>query len=455
MRASTPSSLISSPPSRASAASSSPDSFRVAKTSKSSSPTDAVPLARHDLAACYYEVKGADMGPAGSEFSSGIQPAMCLPNRLKSVHSRLPRINPPLLAYLLLATFAVALQPATGQNPSPSFDDLAARAAAARDQQNISLALDLYAQAEQLRPDWAEGWFYLGLLRYQANQFPQAIDGFNHLIQLQPTAVPAIALRGLCEFETADYDDSLRDLEMAVAHGAANEPRNAQIIRFHLAQLLARANRFQDALEQYKFFATEHVDSPDLSLGIGLAGIRVTTLPKDVPAQDRPLFQQAGEAGYAVLAEESERGDALFQALFSQHPSTPNLHLFYGFLLFPHDPSLAVDEFRSELGVAPANETGHAMLAFSLMITGRYAEALPEAEHAYAASPTLQMAQLALGRSLAETGEIQRGTDLLNQVLQKDPNNLEAHLGLASIYSRTGRREDALRERAVCLKLPR
>jgi Flp pilus assembly protein TadD len=95
------------------------------------------------------------------------------------------------------------------------------------------------------------------------------------------------------------------------------------------------------------------------------------------------------------------------------------------------------------------------MLAHTLRIAGRYTEALPEAEHAYSAAPDTETAQLALGRSLAETGDVKRGTELLNQVLRKDPNNLEAHLGLVSIYSRSDRREDANRERAVCLKLPK
>jgi tetratricopeptide (TPR) repeat protein len=361
----------------------------------------------------------------------------------------------PLGIRLIVGAFALAALLSANPATAQQFDDLAARAAAARDQQNVPLAIELYNKAEQLKPDWAEGWFYLGLLQYEGNQFPQAIEAFNHLLQLQPTASPAMALRGLSEFETAAYGDSLRDLEVAVDHGAANEPHNAQIIRFHFAQLLAHAGRFQDALDQYKFFAIMHVDAPDLLLGIGLAGLRVQTLPKDLPTPERAIYQAAGEAGYALLADESERGDALFRQLFARYPSTPNLHLFYGLLLFPHDPALSVDEFMGEVAVAPANETAHAMLAFTLMIAGRFTEALPEAEHAFAVAPDMEVAQVALGRTLAETGDIKRGTELLNQVLKNHPNNLEAHLGLVSIYSRTGRREDAYRERMLCLSLPK
>jgi Tfp pilus assembly protein PilF len=87
------------------------------------------------------------------------------------------------------------------------------------------------------------------------------------------------------------------------------------------------------------------------------------------------------------------------------------------------------------------------------MIASRYAEAEPEAELVLAKEPDMEMVQLALGRSLAEIGDVKRGSELLKQVLQADPDNLEAHLGMASIYSRTGRREDAYREHMVCRSL--
>jgi tetratricopeptide (TPR) repeat protein len=366
-----------------------------------------------------------------------------------------------LLFLILIPALRVAgalsvAQEAPPPHQSPAqFDDLAARAGTARDQQNLPLAIQLYSQAEQLKPDWQEGWWYLGTLQYSSNQYPGAIDAFTHLLQLVPTAVPAMALRGLCEFETAAYDDSLRDLEQAVGHGALNQPRNEQIIRYHLALLLARSGRFQEALDQYHFFAEHQADAPDLKIGIGLAGMRVTSLPSDVAAQDRELYQAAGNAGYVFLSGDNEQADDLFAQLFTRYPSTPNLHYFYGFLLFPHDPGLAIDQFHTELAINPTNETANALLALTLVIAGRFSEALAPSQRAYASAPEMEMAQLALGRSLAETGDMKRGEELLNQVLQRDPNNLEAHLGLVSIYSQSGNREEAARERKVCRDLAR
>jgi tetratricopeptide (TPR) repeat protein len=352
--------------------------------------------------------------------------------------------------FLLLTAWPACV---SAQQAAPQFEDLAARAAAARNQQNLPLAIDLYGQAEQLNPSWAEGWFYLGLLQYSSNGFADAIDAFNHLLQLQPDAAPALALRGLCEFETGAYDDSLRDLEQGVKNGAANEPRNEQIIRYHFAQLLTRAGRFEEAIAQYQFFASKHVDNPDLMVGLGLAGMRIHSLPKEVSAEKRGFVQEVGRAGYSFLSGDDGGADREFNQLIALYPTTPELYFFYGTLLFRHGPELAIEQFRRDVILAPSNMYAHAMLAYSLMLTGRYSEAVPEAEIAVAGSPGLKLAQLALGCSLAETGEFTRASEILNTILKQEPENLEAHMALAAMYSRAGRREDAYRERMECLGL--
>jgi tetratricopeptide (TPR) repeat protein len=371
-----------------------------------------------------------------------------------SKHRRAPRPLRPWSAVLCVALMlGVGSASGLAQQPSSTFDELAAQAAAARDQQNLPLAIDLYTRAEQLKPDWQEGWWYLTLLQYSSNQFQGAIDAANHLLQLVPHAVPAMALRGLSEFELADYKASLRDLETAVDHGAANDPHNEQIIRYHLALDLTRASRFQDALAQYKLLAAKNISAPEIMAGIGLAGMRSTSFPSEVNAADLALYQAAGVAGFAFLFGDSLQADTLFQQVFAKYPQTPNLHLFYGVLLLAHDADLAADQFQQEVAIAPSNDPARDLLAFSLMISGRYQEALPEAERAYAASPDIEMAQIALGRSLGETGNIDRGVALLQKALDRDPDNLEAHMGLAALYGRAGRKEDAYRERMLCLKL--
>ncbi len=357
-----------------------------------------------------------------------------------------------LLPLVLFVTLSGELAASRAQESSPQFNDLAARAAAARDRGNLPVAIQLYKQAEEVNPNWQEGWWYLGVLQYSSNQYAGAIDAFTRLLQLVPTAVPAMALRGLCEFETAAYDDSLRDLEHAVAHGAANEPHNEQIIRYHLALLLTRAGRFPDALLQYKILATLHAEAPDLMAAIGLAGMRTASLPQEIVVSDHEFYESAGNAGYVFLSGDDEQADSLFARLFEKYPQKPGLHFFYGYLLYPHDPEMAGEQFRQELAIKPDSET-YALMALTMIFEGRFAEALKPAQAALAAEPDLEIAQVALGRALAETGDRDRGAEILKKVAERDPGDLEAHLGLASIYSQSGNREEEARERKICRDL--
>jgi tetratricopeptide (TPR) repeat protein len=338
-----------------------------------------------------------------------------------------------------------------------SVDDLPQRATAARNSGNLPAAISLYHQAVQQKADWAEGWFYLGLLNYESDQFANATAAFTSFLKLQPGVPPVMALRGLSEFESSAYDDALRDLEQAVLHGAANDPHNEQIIRFHYAQLLTRAGRFDDAMKQYQFFADRHIENPDLLAGLGLVGTRTAILMSEVPASQRPMLEDVGRATYTFLSGDNEGAGRLFNTLFTQYPSSPQLYLFYATLLYRDRSNLAIDAIRNEVAAMPDNGYARAVLAFTLMIAGRFDEARPEAEKAMEQKPDLEMAQIALGRCLIETGtgpsDDKRAEGLLNQVLSRDSNNLEAHMAMAALYSRTGRREDEYRERMACLRL--
>jgi tetratricopeptide (TPR) repeat protein len=356
------------------------------------------------------------------------------------------------LVFPLLALVLFASSLTHGQSTSANFGDLIARASAARDQNDIPQAIALYTQAEQLKPEWPDGWWFLGNMQYGTNNYPAAIDALNHYLQLMPKAAPAYALRGLCEFEADNYEQSLQDIQQALSLGAANQPRNEEILRYHEAMLLTRTGRFQEALESYKFFAQKGLSNPELLGAIGLAGLRVPMLPKDVAPDKQDLFLTAGDAAYKFMAGGQQSAADAFQNLFQHFPTAANTHYLYGYLLFPTNPDQALLEFKRELEISPSNASANEMLAWSALTQNDAATALPYAQKALQLDPTLPGAQLVLGRSLTETGNLKDGIERLETALQTDPNNLEIHIALATAYSRDGRKDDSRRERLWCLQ---
>jgi predicted Zn-dependent protease len=352
------------------------------------------------------------------------------------------------VALLLFPILSPAQAPQT-------FDDLSAAATTAREQNDLPRAITLYARAVKLKPDWPDGWWFLGLLQYGANNFADARDAISHYIELTPHAAPALALRGLCEFETTDYPQSLQDIQLALSLGAANKTRNEQILRYHEALLLTRTSRFEQALAAYAYFAKTGIDDPDMLVGLGLAGLRTPLLPKEAAASQRDLYSAAGKAAFHFLAGDEVVARQDFQLMFQAFPSTPTAHYLYGYLLFAKDPDAAAEEFRKELAVAPANASANAMLAWTFLMQNNASGALPYARRAAAEEPSRASTQLVLGRSLSETGELNLGIEHLENALQLEPENLEVHLALVRAYSGSGRKEAARRERLQCLQMTR
>jgi len=344
-------------------------------------------------------------------------------------------------------------QPSAQSLQQPSFDRLRADADAARQSGDLARASGLYTQALLIDPAWPDGWWYLGQLRYNADDYAQAVDAFTRYLNLVPDAAPATALRGLCEFELAQYEPSLRDVQRALALGAAGDSRNSQILRYHEGQLLTKLGRFEEALTTYAYFARQHISNDEFLVAIGLATLRIPQLPKDANPSQRDMSALAGNAVFLLLSGDKQSAAQAFQTFTERYPTAANIHYTWGYLLYPTDQDAAVAEFRRELAIDPGNAIDRIMLAWSLLMENNPADALLEAKQAVDEAPNLTMAQLSLGRALLETGQVPQATHVLETALTFDPQNLEIHVALARAYSESGREDDARRERRASLQL--
>jgi tetratricopeptide (TPR) repeat protein len=356
----------------------------------------------------------------------------------------------PCLTWIVLS---LAGATATGQDLSGQRQSLMADASSARVQGDIPRAIELYQQAVRLDPKWSDGWWYIGSLQYGANNYAPAVDALNHYIDLTPTAGPAFALRGLCKFEQGEYPGSLQDLQRGIALGAATQPRNAGIILYHEAILLTKLGSFEQALDKYTQMVAHGDVNHDVLTAIGLAGLRLAMFPSDVEPSQVEMVAAVGQAATLIMSHDLPAADQAFQGLFDHYPTVTNLHYFYGYLMFSKDSNKAIDQFHKELAVSPDSAITHSMLAWAYRSRKDYNASLADAQLAVQEEPTLLIAQLVLGRALVETGDRKNGVEHLLVVLSADPNNLDAHLALVKAYSELGRKEDARRERLLCLAI--
>jgi tetratricopeptide (TPR) repeat protein len=322
------------------------------------------------------------------------------------------------LARLLLASMALAA--ASGASAA-TFEELASRAAAARTAHNDSQAIDLYREALRLKPDWAEGWSFLGL----------------------------------CEMETGAYARALDDIRQGFKIGGLDADTE-QLMRFREALLLTRLGLFDQALPKYAPLVRRGVQDRELIAGLGATALRLPLLPREVPAAQQDLTAAAGEAVYFWMSGDAVKTDPAFRALLDKYPAAPGVHYLYAiYLLSFRPPEEGAAEAKREIEVNPRNADARATIALITLRGGASTTALPYARQAAQDGPTSPIAQYAYGLILAGSGDLQQAIERLETAERLDPANIEYHLGLASAYSKAGRHTDARRERRTSITLAR
>jgi len=117
------------------------------------------------------------------------------------------------VAGLLFHAPLMAQTPAPTQADAVGFESLQAQAGRAREAGRLDEAVRLYQKAVALRPDWAEGWWYLGTLLYDQDAFAGAAGALAQAVKLNPKSGTAVAMLGLCEAKLGRNRDALAHLD--------------------------------------------------------------------------------------------------------------------------------------------------------------------------------------------------------------------------------------------------
>ena len=253
------------------------------------------------------------------------------------------------LCLLLLA--GVPRSKAQQQKSASSFATLSARADAARDADRLDEAASLYLKALAIKPGWAEGWWSLGTIDYDRNQFRDAAQAFDKLVALQPKSGTARVMLGLCQFELGQDEAALESLQEGRRLGISTDPQFREVMLYHEGVLLQRAGRFEAAEEILGQMCRKEPYPPQVNLTMGAVALRVRD--RQWPAAGTPdyqVMQKTGEATCLAAQRKYDEGRQQFDALLAGNPQYPNLHYAYGkFLLDANDNDAAVAQFQAEI----------------------------------------------------------------------------------------------------------
>ncbi len=333
------------------------------------------------------------------------------------------------------------------------FDRFVKLADEARVSERLDEAVSLYGQALKIKPKWPEGWWYIGAILYQKDQYAPARDAFQNVVALEPERGPAWAMLGLCQFQTGELERAAMALERARSLGVRDHSELAVVVRYHTALLYIRFEFFENAYETLTEFTGVGNESAKVIEAFGLALLRMPLLPNEIPPPQREKILIAGRAGYSMAARRMEPARAAFDTLLAQYPNDPNIHYPFGVYMLAQDADLAMKEFKRELEISPNHYPAMVQMAFEYLKRDQYDDALPLAEKAVQLAPKLFAARNVLGRVLLELDQIDRAVKELEEGVKLAPSSPEMHFALARAYTRAGKKQEAAREREIFKKL--
>lgn len=361
-----------------------------------------------------------------------------------------------LVLKLLLAALVVAPAARAGQRPAAEsrFDRIAADAAAARDANRVEEAADLYQKALALEPTWAEGWWYLGTLFYEGDNFADAAVAFERSAKLSPKLGTTWTMLGLCEFKLEKYDDALAHLREGLRLGVDSAPQIKNVALYHVGLLLLAKGEYENAHETLASLAREGVDDDNLVVAIGLSSLLIGFKDLLADATKGDLVRRVGRAEALSAAAKFDEAAAAWGAIVADFPSAPNVNYAYGrFLVSTSESEKAVAAFKREIELAPNHLPARLAIADTEFKLRNFADGVPYAEEAVRLAPRLPVAHFLLGALLLGADQPARAIPELESARASLPNEAQVYYQLARAYDKAGRRDDAARARAAFTKL--
>lgn len=349
---------------------------------------------------------------------------------------------------------AVPQKPTQHASGTAEFHRIAQQATQARESNQLERATTLYRQGLKMNPSWKEGWWYLGTLYYDDNQYPSGMAAFRNLVKLDPDYGAGWALLGLCEFEISDYTDSQTHIHTAMRKGLGDNVELINATMYHAALLGIMQGDFEAAAKTLSNLVARGTLSNVVRFALGMALLRVPMLPNQVDPSKDALINQAGEAGELMALENYDQAGAVFEKLVKDYPTAPYVHYAYASMLAQlarYDE--AEKQFQKEIDVTPDSPISYMHLAYVYLRVSRYKDALPLSQKAVQMIPDSYAAHYLLGRALLGTGQTQAAVKELEAAKRLGPNSPEVRYNLAMALAQDNQPEAAARERAEFMRL--
>ncbi len=359
-----------------------------------------------------------------------------------------------LLLFLAVPSTTAQTHPASSSQATNSFAMLAAKADAARDAEHLDEAASLYRRALILRPSWAEGWWSLGTLEYDQDHYAKAAAALQKFVSLRPADGTAHAMLGLCEFELDHENAALRDLEKGKKLGLQKNPDLWHVVLYHEGVLLQRKGSFQAAQETLEELCLQTGSSDKAATVLGMTMLRLNAKgPPSPGSEDAAVVLGVGRAECLAGQKKFDEARPAFEQVVKEHTNYPNIHYAYGlFFIELRDVPNTVDQMKQEIANNPKNVIARLRIA-AVEFKEDSAAGIPYAEDAVKLDPQSPFGHYMLGLLRLDVDDYLKAIPELEIAQKGMPREPKIYFALGTAYSRSGRKQDAVRARVTFQRL--
>ena len=351
--------------------------------------------------------------------------------------------------FLLICVFGAV---ARAQDPGALVQDAISKQKAG----DLDGAVREYQEFLKDHPDVGPIRANLGAALAGLGRYEEAIKEYKLALKLAPSTPGLSVNLALAYYKMGRLDEA--SALLAKAHKAA-QPNNYQATLL-LGDCYLRMGQNKETIRLLQPVAKDRPDDLAVAYMLGTAYIRDKQLQVGAVLIDRIL--RNGDSAEAHLLLGMTKFEALeypaaiadLNKAAEMNPDLPDVYSYLGQAQMESgDMTSARASFEKELARNPNDFESNLRLAVIVKQDGDYEKARHVLARALLVRPNDPGALFQVGATYLAEGDLEHSCAILEQVIKRSPQFLEAHVSLAQVYYRQKRKADGDRERALVTKL--